>query len=442
MKINQRPLVYFPSIRNIFFFRLILVLILSTTSVYADEFQKGQDAFENNDYKTAFKIFKPLAEQGSAKAQLILSFFYQGGLGTMRDQIQSITWLRKSADQGFAPAQFNLGASYNNGQGVTKDYNKALRWYKLSAQQGHTASLYNIGAMYAKGQGVPKNYRETIKWYKLSAMLGNLVAQYDLGAMHIKGQGTPKNYKKACDWYKLAANYGDASAQFQLALCYGGGRGAEKDLSKAYMWSTLAGKNGAWLRKELDKELTPNQIAEARKLAEQWKETPFVALTGKTTTRNYEIPDHGVLQLPVPKLWLEEVRYPPDSLPPTITFTPISGKTFEVLITALYPFRKGSSLPTGPELRIQVKQVSEKYKGKVKEKKIPLTEMKTEDSTGYCFSITEKLDKPDEYKYMTHCQVVFKKIMLTFSTFTNPGSYEAVDEAITMLKKAAHIPEN
>ncbi|MGV7222355.1 MAG: hypothetical protein ACQ9MH_12595 [Nitrospinales bacterium] len=65
--------------------------------------------------------------------------------------------------------------------------------------------------------------------------------------------------------------------------------------------------------------------------------------------------------------------------------------------------------------------------------------MKNATSFGYCYSLTEKLDKPEEYKYMTRCQIVFKKIMLIFSTFTNPGGKETLDKALEMLKNAIHI---
>ena len=48
---------------------LILVLLLIIAPVYADDWQDAVDAFERNDYKTAFEKLKPLAEQGNEGAQ-------------------------------------------------------------------------------------------------------------------------------------------------------------------------------------------------------------------------------------------------------------------------------------------------------------------------------------------------------------------------------------
>jgi TPR repeat protein len=57
----------------------ILVLLLMSGSVYADDYQDGIDAIEREDYKTAFEKFKLLAEQGHAPAQRKLSLMYLAG---------------------------------------------------------------------------------------------------------------------------------------------------------------------------------------------------------------------------------------------------------------------------------------------------------------------------------------------------------------------------
>ena len=56
-------------------------LFLFSGSVFADDFQDAVDAYKRKDYKTAYKLFLPLAEQGDADAQYNLALMYEDGQG-------------------------------------------------------------------------------------------------------------------------------------------------------------------------------------------------------------------------------------------------------------------------------------------------------------------------------------------------------------------------
>ena len=71
---------------------------------------------------TAYRLFKPMAEQGMAEAQFILGLMYDNGRGVPQDYAMAVKWYRKAAEQGIAKAQFNLGISYEDGQGVPRNY--------------------------------------------------------------------------------------------------------------------------------------------------------------------------------------------------------------------------------------------------------------------------------------------------------------------------------
>ena len=47
-----------------------LFLFSGSSVVFADDFQDGLDAYNRKDYQEAFRLWKPLAEQGLAEAQL------------------------------------------------------------------------------------------------------------------------------------------------------------------------------------------------------------------------------------------------------------------------------------------------------------------------------------------------------------------------------------
>ena len=111
-----------------------LVLSLSLAApVTAGPFEDGFAAAERGDYATAFKLWRPLADQGDASAQFNLGIMYAQGEGVPQDYVQAHKWYRKAADQGDADAQFNLGIMYAQGEGVPQDYVQAHKWWNLAA---------------------------------------------------------------------------------------------------------------------------------------------------------------------------------------------------------------------------------------------------------------------------------------------------------------------
>jgi TPR repeat protein len=76
-------------------------------------------------------------------------------------------------------------------------------------------------------------------------------------------------------WYRLAADQGYAHAQYNLGIMYAKGQGVPQDYVKAHMWFNLSAAQGeqdaAEHRDKVAQRMTPAQIAEAQKLAREWK---------------------------------------------------------------------------------------------------------------------------------------------------------------------------
>ena len=176
------------------------------------------------------------------------------------------------ATSAWANLQAGMDA-YNSG-----DYATALSEWRPLAEQGDALAQYNLGFMYSKGQGVQQDYTTARQWYEQAAAQGDALAQSNLGLMHTKGLGVPQDYTTARQWYEQAAAQGEAVAQFNLGVVYHNGEGVPQDFVQAHKWYNLAGANGykkaVDLRNVLSKVMTPAQIAEAQKLAREWKPIP------------------------------------------------------------------------------------------------------------------------------------------------------------------------
>jgi len=162
------------------------------------------------------------------------------------------------------------GAAYEAG-----DYATALIKFRPLAEQGMAEAQEVLGFMYAEGKGGPQDYAEAAKWYRKAAEQGVADSQTFLGFMYAIGNGVPQDYAEAAKWYRKAAEQGNAGGQFFLGFLYHGGEGVPQDYVEAFMWVNLAAAQGNQTAKMLldavTMQMTPAQIAEAQKLAREWK---------------------------------------------------------------------------------------------------------------------------------------------------------------------------
>ena len=114
----------------------VLTLLGISEAGFAQDWDKGNDAYELGDYATALTEFRPLAEQGHAAAQRSLGYMYGNGKGVAEDYKEALKWYRKSAEQGYAAGQGSLGYVYNKGEGVLKDNVYAYMWFEIAAGNG------------------------------------------------------------------------------------------------------------------------------------------------------------------------------------------------------------------------------------------------------------------------------------------------------------------
>jgi len=138
---------------------LLAVLIFLPSAAFAGMTPKEVGAFNSNKY---------LAERGDRAGQYNLGVCYFNGFGVAVDQMEAVSWWRKSAEQGDAQAQYNLGNCYGAGHGILKDYVKAHFWCQKAIDQGLDAALSWMGLCYHNGDGVKKDIIEAYAYWKIA----------------------------------------------------------------------------------------------------------------------------------------------------------------------------------------------------------------------------------------------------------------------------------
>ncbi|HSR09150.1 MAG TPA: tetratricopeptide repeat protein, partial [Bryobacteraceae bacterium] len=214
------------------------------------------------------------AEEGDVGAQWDLAVAYFAGDSRLdRALVNSgewVHWMRKLADQNDDGAQAWLGEAYEWGIDVPQNYAESVRWYRKAAEQGNPGAQNRLGNAYKDGKGVAQDYIEAAHWYRKAAEHGDAHAQHNLGAAYYYGQGVAQGYAEAVRWLRNASG-----SRYDLGQDCKIGRGVSKDYVLAHVHYNLAASNSsgedrerrAKARDDIEKKLTPQQLAEAQQIA-------------------------------------------------------------------------------------------------------------------------------------------------------------------------------
>lgn len=222
------------------------------------------------------------AALGYAKAQHRL-----GEVFLNKNQYEAaVFWLAKAADQGHLVAQIRLAQAYSEGSFVARDHSVALKWLLKAAKQGDVDSQLNLARKYELGDGIGANSAQAFLWYSQAAKkrenegsserLGRLQGTTNLGRLYAMGRpGLGPDYPSAARMFQIAADRGLLEAQFRLGLMVLEGKGVPQDLALAYRWLNLAARTGvpSYVRKRdaAARRLTASQLAEAQRMASEWR---------------------------------------------------------------------------------------------------------------------------------------------------------------------------
>lgn len=174
-------------------------------------------------------------------------------------------------------------------------------WQRMMemANQGNASAQYRIGDAYLLGQfeqlcsSAPKRDLDVgFDWILKSAKQNYPHAQMRLYILY-SGLGFKKNPLEAFNWLQKAAESGSIVAPMHLASAYSEGIVCRKDLVEAYKWDYIYRKlnrasieefkswnnsndpvanaiSGQSLNEQILRQLTPDQIADAKNRAENW----------------------------------------------------------------------------------------------------------------------------------------------------------------------------
>jgi uncharacterized protein len=218
-------------------------------------------SFNREDYESAARDFKILAEKGDPEGQLWIGYMYFNGLGVNKDNTLASYWWRKSAQSNNIRAKFFLGSLILNSTFPLLDEDK---------------KNFSFG-----------NRQEAKEFIFEAARSGDMMAQEFVGLSYQRKIGISEeiiDYKKASYWFHQAAKNGSSRSKYELGGMFLFGDGVQKNIFAAYAWTYLASLEGyddAKLDlKSMAKKMTSNQINEAVRTAHECKISKFQTCPG------------------------------------------------------------------------------------------------------------------------------------------------------------------
>jgi TPR repeat protein len=233
---------------------------------------------EKGNHKEAVEYFHKTLEIDPEywEAMLNLGQAYIEGWGVEEDPLKGFLFYKNVADDGPEGEKATLiglhvtGMLYLEGIGISKDSELGIAYLKKSASGGYEKSKQFL-ADYNRDDS-----KNTFEEWKELAKQGNTEAQARLGLMHQFGWEASQDHVEAVKWFRLAAEQGDARSQYNLGWMFSKGKGVSLDFAQAHMWFNLAEangyKDGRKKRILIENKMTPEQIAEAQKLAKEWEQ--------------------------------------------------------------------------------------------------------------------------------------------------------------------------
>jgi TPR repeat protein len=94
--------------RMIFGGLVVAAQILGIAGAVAGPWEDGMASYNRGDYMPAIRLFRPLAEQGNAKAQHLIGVMYHRGQGVARNSVRALAWFSLAAANGDREAKAKL----------------------------------------------------------------------------------------------------------------------------------------------------------------------------------------------------------------------------------------------------------------------------------------------------------------------------------------------
>ena len=160
----------------------------------------------------------------------------------------------------------------------------------MSSTKNFWLGLFTISLLQLLGPSAVFGQAGALSDLHTQAEQGNAEAQFMVASLYADGTVLEQDLVEAAEWYRRSAEQGFAQSFIPLAQAYLAGEGVPQDFVSAHLWFNIAAARltsgdrqvAIDAREEVQRRMSPPQIAEAQGLARSWRPTGRQSAQGVT----------------------------------------------------------------------------------------------------------------------------------------------------------------
>jgi TPR repeat protein len=218
-------------------------------------YNKGQQAWENGDYKLWYQNNLDAAQKGHPEALLNVAFALDPYFSKRfpfpveKDAVKAFEFYKKSADAGSREGAYMTGDLYRLGEGTTKNVPEAINYFKKAYELGHPKAANTLYQLMG-------NADDYIGFLQECIGRKNYAAAEELAIIYISGEIVQADISKAMKCLEAGEKANHGGCLYVMGYLYRNGfkkspdgivtlNNEDADIEKAVYYYNLAGKNGS-----------------------------------------------------------------------------------------------------------------------------------------------------------------------------------------------------
>ncbi|MCW8895142.1 MAG: sel1 repeat family protein [Sulfurimonas sp.] len=141
-------------------FKHVLTTILFTTVLLASYYEKGDEAYGDDDIKTAVSFWEKGAQAGEIESQFMLGLLYLRGDDVELDVKKAASLLAKTFNKNDETILITVALSYYKNLGSSEKNKLAINLFESAIDKEGAEAQYNLGMLFVTGSGVKKDLKK------------------------------------------------------------------------------------------------------------------------------------------------------------------------------------------------------------------------------------------------------------------------------------------
>jgi len=141
-------------------FKYIISIACLVTLLSANYYEKGDEAYSDDDITTAVKLWKKGSSEGEMESQFMLGFLYLRGDDITQDLKKAATELAKTFNQDDETVLITIALAYYKNMNDDEKDLEAIRLFEEAIDKEGKKAQYNLGMLFLTGNGVDKDTKK------------------------------------------------------------------------------------------------------------------------------------------------------------------------------------------------------------------------------------------------------------------------------------------